>query len=213
MHEPANLCGCCERSQLARLGENVTEVLEKIPATLKVIRHVRPRYACRVCERIFQAPAPALPIERGKPGPGLLAHVAVSKYCDGLPLFRQSVILARQGVEIDRATLADWIGHVAWWLTPVAELIGRHVMAQPVLWTDDTPIRTLDPGAGRTRLSRLCATRRTRDPMPDRGRQRCSTATRRIAGVNGHARTWPGSAATSMRTPMPGMTPCIGRRA
>ena len=167
VHEPANLCGCCERSQLARLGENVTEVLEKIPATLKVIRHVRPRYACRVCERIFQAPAPALPIERGKPGPGLLAHVAVSKYCDGLPLFRQSVILARQGVEIDRATLADWMGHVAWWLTPVAELIGRHVMAQPVLWTDDTPIRTLDPGAGRTRLSRLWCY--ASDPRPYAG--------------------------------------------
>jgi transposase len=155
VHEPAIICGCCNRAQLARLGENVTEVLEKIPARLKVIRHVRPRYACRVCERIFQAPAPDLPIEKGKPGPGLIAHVAVAKYCDGLPLYRQSAILAREGVEIDRATLADWIGHAAWWLTPLAELIGRHVMAQPVLWTDDTPIRTLAPGTGRTRLSRF----------------------------------------------------------
>ena len=82
------MCGCCDRAKLARLGEDVTEVLEKVPARLKVIRHVRPRYACRVCEGVFQAPAPDLPIERGRPGPGLIAHVAVSKYCDGLPLFR-----------------------------------------------------------------------------------------------------------------------------
>jgi transposase len=155
VHEPTDFCSCCARDRLARLGESVTEVLEKTPARLKVIRHVRPRYACRVCERIFQAPAPDLPIEKGKPGPGLLAHVAISKYCDGLPLFRQSVILAREGVEIDRATLADWIGRTAWWLKPLAELIGQHVMAQTLLWTDDTPIRTLDPGAGKTRLSRM----------------------------------------------------------
>ena len=155
VHEPEAVCGCCEPGKLARLGEDVTEVLEKIPARLKVIRHVRPRYACRVCEAVFQAPAPDLPIERGRPGPGLIAHVAVSKYCDGLPLFRQSVILAREGVEIDRVTLADWIGRAAWWLAPLARLVGATVMAQPVLHTDDTPIRTLAPGAGKTRLARF----------------------------------------------------------
>jgi len=155
VHEPEMVCGCGDRSRLARLGEDTTEVLEKIPARLKVIRHVRPRYACRVCEAIFQAPAPDLPIERGRPGPGLIAHVAVSKYCDGLPLFRQSVILAREGVEIDRVTLADWIGRAAWWLAPLAQLIGTTVMTQPVLHTDDTPIRTLAPGTGKTRLSRF----------------------------------------------------------
>ena len=155
VHEPELVCGCGDRSRLARLGEDTTEVLEKIPARLKVICHVRPRYACRVCEAIFQAPAPDLPIERGRPGPGLIAHVAVSKYCDGLPLFRQSVILAREGVEIDRVTLADWIGRAAWWLAPLAKLIGTTVMTQPVLYTDDTPIRTLAPGTGKTRLSRF----------------------------------------------------------
>jgi transposase len=100
MHEPEIICACqaCDRSKLARLGETVTEVLEKIPARLKVIRHVRPRYACRVCEGVFQAPAPDLPIEGGRPGPGLIANVAVSKFCDGLPLYRQSAILAREGV-------------------------------------------------------------------------------------------------------------------
>ena len=85
VHEPEIVCSCdsCDPARLARLGENITEVLEKIPARLKVIRHIRPKYACRLCEKIFQAPAPELPIEKGRPGPGLLAHVAISKYCDG----------------------------------------------------------------------------------------------------------------------------------
>jgi transposase len=157
VHEPVIVCDCCacDRSKLARLGEDVSEVLEKIPARLKVIRHVRPRYACRTCEQVFQAPAPDLPIERGRAGPGLIAHVAVSKYCDGLPLYRQSAILAREGVEIDRVTLADWIGRAAWWLAPLAQLIGLHVMAQQVLFTDDTPVRTLAPGTGKTKLARF----------------------------------------------------------
>jgi transposase len=96
LHEPvfACRCGCTDPKRLTRLGEDVTEVLEKIPARLKVIRHVRPRYACRACEAILQAPAPDLPVEKGRPGPGLLAHVLVSKYLDGLPLYRLSAILA-----------------------------------------------------------------------------------------------------------------------
>jgi transposase len=157
LHEPvlACRCGCTDPARLTRLGEDVTEVLEKIPARLKVIRHVRPRYACRACEAMLQAPMPALPIEKGRPGPGLLAHVLVSKYLDGLPLYRLSGILAREGVEIERQTLADWVGNGAWWLRPVAAAIGSHVMAQGVIWTDDTPIRVLAPGRGRTRLGRF----------------------------------------------------------
>jgi transposase len=135
VHEPEILCNCgnCDPARLARLGELITEVLEKIPARLKVIRHVRPKYACRLCEKIFQAPVPELPIEKGRPGPGLLAHIAISKYCDGLPLYRQSGILAREGVEIDRTTMAEWMGHVAWWLRPLAALISDYVMAQSVI--------------------------------------------------------------------------------
>ena len=157
LHEPvlACRCGCTDPARLTRLGEDVTEVLEKIPARLKVIRHVRPRYACRACEAVIQAPAPALPIERGRPGPGLMAHVLVSKYLDGLPLYRLSGILAREGVEIERQTLADWVGHGAWWLRPLAEAIGTYALAQGVIWTDDTPIRVLAPGRGRTRLGRF----------------------------------------------------------
>jgi transposase len=157
VHEPEIICVCqgCDRSKLTRLGEDVTEVLEKIPARLKVIRHVRPRYACRKCEGIFQAPAPDLPIERGRPGPGLIANVAVSKFCDGLPLYRQSVILEREGIEIDRATLADWLGHAAWWLAPLAVRIGQYVMGLPVIHTDDTTIKVLAPGLGKTRTARI----------------------------------------------------------
>jgi len=97
---------------------------------------------------VFQAPAPELPIEKGRPGPALLANVAVSKYCDGLPLYRQSVILEREGIEIDRATMAEWMGHVAWWVLPVAGRIEEYVIGQQVIWTDDTPILTLAPGSG-----------------------------------------------------------------
>jgi transposase len=157
LHEPvlACRCGCTDPARLTRLGEDVTEVLEKTPARLRVIRHVRARYACRACEAVIQAPAPALPIEKGRPGPGLLAHVLVSKYLDGLPLYRLSGILEREGVAIERQTLADWVGHSAWWLRPVAEAIGAHAMAQGVIWTDDTPIAVLAPGRGKTRQARF----------------------------------------------------------
>jgi transposase len=153
--EPEITCSCCARDQMTRIGEDVTEVLEKIPAQLKVIRYVRPKLACRRCEAVFQAPSPELPITKGRPGPALMAHVAVSKYCDGLPLYRQSDMYARQGIEIERQTLADWMGHAAWWLAPVAEMIGAHVMAAPAIHSDDTPIRVLAPGFGKTRTARL----------------------------------------------------------
>lgn len=157
VHHPATVCPGCGGTRFAKLGEDVTEVLEKIPARLKVIRHVRPKLSCRCCERIVQAPAPDLPIEKGRPGAGLVANVVVGKYLDGLPLYRQSAILAREGIEIERATLADWVGHVAWWVMPLVELIGAHVMAAPVIHTDDTPIAVLAPGSGKTRTGRLWA--------------------------------------------------------
>ena len=157
VHEPEIRCTCgnCDPARLVKIGESKTEVLEKIPARFKVIEHVRPKFACRLCEAVFQAPAPDLPIDGGRPGPGLLANVAVSKYCDGLPLYRQTGMFEREGIEIDRATLAGWMGHVAWWVMPLAERIGEYVMGHDVLWTDDTPIRTLAPGNGKTRISRF----------------------------------------------------------
>jgi len=157
VHHPGSVCPGCGGTHFSKLGEDVSEVLEKIPARLKVIRHIRPKLSCRSCERILQAPAPDLPIEKGRPGPGLIASVVVGKYLDGLPLYRQSAILAREGIAIERATLADWVGHVAWWVMPLAELIGAHVMAAPVIHADDTPIAVLAPGNGKTRTGRLWA--------------------------------------------------------
>src|SRR6202521_6307737 len=96
--------------KLKPLGEDVSEMLEYVPARFQVIRQVRPKLACACCERIVQAQAPSRPVERGVAGPGLLAHVLVSKYCDHLPLYRQSEIYAREGIELERSTLADWVG-------------------------------------------------------------------------------------------------------
>jgi transposase len=155
IHSPGEVCTGCGGTHFSKLGEDVTEVLEKIPARLKVIRHIRPKLSCRSCETIIQAPSPDLPIEKGRPGPGLIANVVVGKYLDGLPLYRQSAILAREGIEIKRATLADWVGHAAWWTAPLAELIGVHVMSAPVIHTDDTPIAVLAPGNGKTRTGRI----------------------------------------------------------
>lgn len=155
IHAPGDVCPCCGGTQFSKLGEDVTEVLEKIPARLKVIRHIRPKVSCRACETILQARAPELPIEKGRPGPGLVASVVVAKYLDGLPLYRQSAILAREGIEIERQTLADWVGHAAWWVLSLAAMIGRHVLMAPVIHTDDTPIKVLAPGSGQTRTGRI----------------------------------------------------------
>jgi transposase len=153
---PTISCACgCECARLVTIGEDITEVLEKIPAQLKVIQYVRPKLACRTCEQIFQAHAPELPVLKGRPGPGLIAHVAIAKYCDGLPLYRQSAIFAREGIEIERAVLADWVGRAAWWLEPIHKLIGAHVMAAPAIHSDDTPVKVLAPGSGKTRTGRL----------------------------------------------------------
>src|SRR4051794_14415860 len=110
-------------SRLRLLGEDVSEMLEYVPASFKVIRQVRPKLSCCGCERIVQAPAPSRPIDRGLAGPGLLAHVLVAKYADHLPLYRQSEIYDREGVELDRSTLADWVGAASRVLAPVVEAI------------------------------------------------------------------------------------------
>ncbi len=155
MHAPGDVCPGCGGRHFSPLGEDVTEILEKLPARLKVIRHVRPKLSCRACSTIMQAPSPDLPITRGRPGPELIAQVVVGKYLDALPLYRQSAMLAREGIEIERATLADWVGHAAWWVAPLAERIGAYVRGGPVIHTDDTPVAMLAPGQGRTRTGRL----------------------------------------------------------
>ena len=150
-HEACPDCG----GQLKNLGEDVSEILEYVPATLKVIQYLRPKLACARCDRIVQAEAPSRPIERGMAGPGLLAHVLASKYCDHLPLYRQSQIYARSGVELDRSTLAEWVGASSELLAPLVEALRRHVMAAGKLHADDIPVPVLAPGLGKTKTGRL----------------------------------------------------------
>lgn len=150
----ADACPSCGGG-LRHLGEDVSEQLEYIPASFRVIRHVRPKLACSCCDAIVQAPAPSRPIERGIPGPGLLAHVMVAKYADHLPLYRQSVIYAREGVDLDRALLASWVGAASALLRPLVDAIRRHVLVATKLHADDTPIPVLAPGNGKTKTARL----------------------------------------------------------
>lgn len=148
---------CCPDcgGQLRQFGHDVTEQLEYIPESFKVIRHVRPKFACSGCDRVVEAAAPSRPIERGLAGPGLLAHVLVSKFADHLPLYRQSEIYARQGVEIERSTLAGWVGGASELLSPLVNAIQKHVLAGSKLHADDTPIPVLAPGSGKTKTGRL----------------------------------------------------------
>ena len=154
VHEPAPDCAHCGKP-MRKLGEDVREELEYVPGRFIVNRHVRPKLSCRDCGHIAQAPMPSLPIVRGKPGPGLLAHVLVSKYCDHLPLYRQAQIYEREGVEINRSTMADWVGRSAALLDPLVEAVGRHVFEADAIFTDDTPVPVLDPGRGRTKTGRF----------------------------------------------------------
>ena len=158
VHRPADdgacTCPACGKG-MATLGEDVTEVLDYVPGRFQVIRHVRPKYACTACDAITQAPVPAMPTPRGLATPATLAHVLVSKFCDHLPLYRQSEIYAREGLELDRSTLGDWVGQAAWLLDPVVAAIRRHVFAAEKIHGDDTTVPVLAPGLGRTATGRL----------------------------------------------------------
>jgi transposase len=153
--------------ELKLLGEDVSEILEYVPERFQVIRQVRPKLACAGCERIVQAEAPSRPIQRGVAGPGLLAHVLVSKYCDHLPLYRQSEIYAREGVGLERSTLADWVGGTSRLLEPLVEVLRCHVMAGGKLHADDTPVPVLAPGNGKTKTGRLWTYARDDRPAGD----------------------------------------------
>ncbi|MGI4756791.1 MAG: IS66 family transposase [Janthinobacterium lividum] len=154
-HLPDHTCCPDCGGRLRELGEDVAEMLERVRACFKVIRHVRPKLSCDRCDRIVQAPSPSRPIDRGLAGPGLLAHVLVSKYADHLPLYRQTEIYAREGVALDRSTLAGWVGATSDLLKPLVEAVRSHVMAATKLHADDTPVPVLAPGNGRTKTGRL----------------------------------------------------------
>jgi transposase len=148
-------CGCCG-APLHAIGEDRSEMLDYLPAQIRVQVIHRPRYGCRACEgAVVQAPAPERPIDGGLASEALLAHVLVNKYADHLPLYRQSQIFARQGVDLDRSTLCNWVGRACWWLEPLSELVRTKVLSSPKVVADDTTLPVLDPGRGRTKTGRL----------------------------------------------------------
>jgi transposase len=154
VHQPACTCPDCGAA-MRQIGEDVSEVLDYVPARFRVIRHVRPKLACPACERIVQVEAPSRPIDRGLAGAGLLAHILVSKYADHLPLYRQAQIYAREGVELERSTMAEWVGGCFRLVDPLIEALARYVLSAGKLHADDTPVPVLDPGRGRTKTGRL----------------------------------------------------------
>lgn len=197
-HEPnTGTCTCPQcGGALRAAGEDVSEVLEYVPEHWKVHRHVRPKYSCVSCEHLVQASAPSRPIERGYAGPGLLAHVVVSKYCDHLPLYRQSQIYARAGIELDRSTLAEWVGTLSHLIAPLTNALGDYVMGASKLHADDTPIPVLAPGTGKTKTGRLWTYVRDDQPAgstdppavlfqysPDRKAERPRTHLRDFRGI------------------------------
>src|SRR4051794_17810171 len=148
-------CPCCGEA-LHVIGEDTSEMLDIVPAQLRVKVIRQPRYGCRACEEaVVQAPAPERPITGGMATEALLAHVLVAKFSDHLPLYRQAQIFARQGIELDRSTLCDWVGRACWWLEPLWRLLRRHVMGSTWIFADDTRLPVLDPGRGRTKTGCL----------------------------------------------------------
>ena len=167
-HDPKEtVCPRCQ-GELRKLGEDVSEILEYVPASFVVIRHVRTKLSCTQCDCIVQAEAPSRPLDRGAAGPGLLAHVLVSKYCDHQPLYRQSQIYARQGVELERSTLADWVGVSSRLIEPLVEALHDYVMEAGKVHADDTPVPVLAPGNGKTKTGRLWTYVRDDRPAGDK---------------------------------------------
>jgi len=152
---PETFCPECGAESHSKIGEDVSEVLEYVPAHFKVLRHVRPKYSCRACESIRQCDLPSMPITKGKAGAGLLAHTIVSKYCDHLPLYRQSEIFARQGIHLSRSTMAGWMRQVDDLVKPLSEALRKDILSSEKLHGDDTTVPVLTPGLGKTKTGRL----------------------------------------------------------
>ena len=145
---------------MRKLGEDITETLERVPAQWKVIQHVREKWTCRDCETIMQPPAPSHPIARGRAGPQLLAEVLFGKYGAHLPLNRQSEIYAGEGVDLDVSTLADWVGACAATLMPLRDIIEKHVHAAERIHVDDTTVPVLAKNKCRRSPLGSCVRRR-----------------------------------------------------
>lgn len=157
-------CPCCGGA-LHQIGEDVAERLDVVPTTFRILVTRRPRYGCRSCESaIVQAQAPARIVEGGIPTEALIAQVLVAKYADHLPLYRQAQIYARQGIKLDRSTLADWVGRAAWYLRPLRDHILDELRRSERLFADETTAPVLDPGRGRTKTGQLWAYARDDGP-------------------------------------------------
>ena len=157
VHEPAiGTCACPScGGALRQLGIDADEMLDIVPVSWRVVRNIRPKYSCRVCEAIIQAPAPPKPIARGKATFGTLAHVVVAKFDHHLPLYRQAEMMAAPGVDIDRSTLAGWVGQAAHLLDPIVSRIQEEGLKAAKIHADDTPVKVLAPGSGKTATGRL----------------------------------------------------------
>jgi transposase len=181
-------CPCCTGA-LHQIGEDVSERLDIVPAQFRVLVTRRPKYACRACEgAVVQAPAPARLIEGGLPTEATVAHVLVSKYADHLPLYRQAQIYARQGIELDRSTLADWVGRAAFILRPVHGRLLAALTGSAKLFADETTAPVLDPGRGRTKLGQLWAYAlddRPRGGTAPPGDRKAERPINRLAGFKG----------------------------
>lgn len=153
--KPIDQCHACGGVEFRKISDDIAETLEYVPASFKVIRHIRPRCACINCEQIVQAYPPSKAIDKGKPGAGLLAHILIQKYCNHLPLYRQSQIYEREGVEISRTTMASWAGQCARLLEPIAKAIQQCIFSSKQIHGDDTPVRVLAPGIGKTKTGRI----------------------------------------------------------
>lgn len=153
--EPESKCESCGGEKFHTIGEDISEVLERIPESFKVIRYIRPRCACTTCDNIVQAYAPSKVIDKGIPGPGLLAHIFAQKFCNHIPAYRQSQIYSREGIELSRSTISSWLGQGAKLLEPIADKIKEYIFAANQIHGDDTPVKVLDPGKGETKTGRI----------------------------------------------------------
>jgi transposase len=152
---PDPICPDCGGGLFRKITDDISESLEYIPSSFKVIRHIRPRCACINCEKIVQAYPASKPISKGMAGSGLLSHILVQKYCNHLPFYRQSEIYAREDIELSRSTMASWAGQCAALLAPLVEEIRKYIFTSSHIHGDDTIVKVLAPGLGKTKTGRL----------------------------------------------------------
>ena len=164
---PNKECPECGGEEFRAISEDISESLEYVPASFKVVRYIRPRCVCKKCEKIVQAYPASKPIDKGIAGPGLLAHILVQKYCNHLPIYRQHQIYAREGINLSTSTMNSWTGKCVKLLTPLIDELKKEIFNSEYLHGDDTPIRVLAPGNGKTKTGRIWCYVRDGRPQGD----------------------------------------------